>query len=152
MKKDFWKSWGPFLLVFLLLGTSGSEARAFQISGGPGMLTLVLRLPANYEFIQKAPFEITFAPAVPGTISFPSIPAGHFDPRSPYTKIPFTAHAGAATVTIKATLFYCNQVTKMCLQNTHETRLTFEVASGGASSLFFIWNITPQTDPEQEKT
>ncbi|MBU9889517.1 MAG: hypothetical protein KTQ49_06585 [Candidatus Omnitrophica bacterium] len=138
-------AWALFISSLLIAGAQGSLA--FQVTTGPGILTLVLRLPADYEFIEGAPFSLEFEPDDPETLSFPALPAGRFNPMAGSTKVPFTAREGAATVTIRATLFYCDKSSKMCLQKTHETRLTFEVTERGASSPVFVWDIVPTTDP-----
>ena len=134
-----------------LIAIGGSEARTFQVAGGNGTLILTIRLPKNYEFIPKAPFSIEISSANPEVISFTAPAPGNFNPQAGCTKIPFTAHSGTVLVTIKTKLFYCDKVSKLCRQDTHETLLAFESASKGSPTVFYYWDIIPKMDPQTDR-
>ena len=104
----------------------------------------MLRLPHGYEFIPDAPFSLETESSAPEVVAFQKPLPGPFNPPAGQTRIPFTTRSGTAIVTIKAKLFYCDKVSKMCFQNTRETRLTLEVDPQGSSTIFFIWEISPK--------
>jgi len=147
MKKYFLRSLGVFFLVLAVgLTACGNEARAFQVVNGRGTLILLLRLPQGYEFTHGAPFTIEARSAAPDIVSFPQLLPRHFDPAAGHYGIPFTTHTGTALVTIKAGLFYCDKNSKMCFQDTRETRLTFDAGPKGPATVLYLWEIAPKKD------
>lgn len=144
MRKYFHRMiFGSLLLTSFFLFCQGT-ANAFQVKEGRANLSVILRLPNGYEFIKDAPYSLAWHTSSAEIVELPKTLPKRFDPLSDPYKIPLITRPGTAIILLRTKVYYCEQSSKMCFQETLEIRIPFVVAAKGSSTAQLIWNITPQ--------